>query len=564
MGQGAVQNQVQEMEARLRRLERAVGQQLTPKKTLWSTITEFCSGSDSQSVNRMLGWGIVTLSALGFLSNITNQSVVYLLIISSAVGIWLIVQASGVIEESDSARILAHQERAGTAPTAHHTHVSVHVPNKHLTRVHWGILSVGTFVAIAALTYSITASATSLQQQTMIFLILFVLGAVEVIRRGFSKPLQYLLIVACYLTILMMPSLWIAVTVTLLITAAVLIYSWEAKDATLRTFAIAAALYLTQIWLVPSDALATTLTELIRFLSGLILSAAAIIPFLIERRTLKDQDVVRTSLVVGASGLLLTLLSSSLRDFDFGWILSLGSTGLVLTGLSGFAWIHNQRLSYAKHLLTLALASWFLCFYIAFSSSTTTLLLLIVGVAVIAVGFTLPSYSARLVGLGALTLAVLNYLLILLPEPLTYSGSPLMQERVWVGITIAVFLPVLAHWYALAKVRGIEQLLIPTITLASYSLSFMILFSVIYLDATSVAQTLLWLVLSLVGMVGGSLLRLRLLTYLGAATFIISFLTVAFSTNPDLSILQRIMLLLVIGIILLVVGFSFPRFRRLQ
>jgi len=553
MADNSVQEHVQELEARLRRLERGASGQST---SFWQRCKDTFGLDEDQAANRMIGWGILALTAVALINNIQNQSVLFLLVITGSIGVWLILQASGIIDESDSVRQLATESRAERAVPAGRTHHTVRLEKRVNTtqRLQWIALLAGVFIGVTAVTYAVASIGQDKHSELLLILVIFAGIAVEVTRREYSRLLQYLLVIGCAVLLLLLPSTPSTLALTLFLTGIALWYAFEKHDVPLRLGVIGGALYLTQVWLVPQGLDQNITAELVRQIAGIILSALALLPYVQRRRTLGERDTSRISLALGACGLLFTLVSSALSLLDYGWALALLTTGLVLAGLGYFAWIAHERLSYAKYFFTLALAAGAGFVLLAFDAPTITLMLFMAGMVVSMIGFVLPSYSARLLGVGLLGLAVLTYLLLLVPAPLQYSGSIFLRERVWMGMLLAVFLPLLAHWYKIAHMRGMELLLVPTLIVCAYVSSFFILFGIIYLDIPSVDQGVLWLLLGAGSVIVGIHLRKTLLKVLGVGLGFAAFLKLLFTDSLQMSAPERILVFILIAAALISIG----------
>ena len=555
MAHNSVQEHVEELEARLRQLE---SQKVRTGVSFWEKCKDALALHEEQAANRIIGWGILALTALALINNIQNQSILFLLVITGSVGIWLIVQASGLVDESDSVRQLATESRAERAVHSHVAHKTAlaYQESKPKNLFSWMALVIGVFIGVVALTYAYTNVTNDHYGEVLLVMVIFAVVMFEVTRRELSKFLRYLLIGGSAILILLLPASPAVLALVLFLTGIALWYAIEKRDTPLRIGILAAALYITQIWFVPQSVQSNIVSELVRQLAGFILVAVALFPYVQKRRVLDDRDSARLSITIGASGLLLTLISSALSFLDYGWALALLSTGLVLAGLGYFSWIANERLSYSKYFLTLALGAGAGFALLAFDATTITLTLFVAGIVVSALGFTLPSYSARLVGVGLLGLTVLSYLLLLMPATTQYSGLFLLRERVWVGILLALFLPILAHWYELAKLRGMEQLLVPTLILSSYVTSFLILFGIIYLDIAAPLQTVLWLILAAITYIASQQLKRLLLRFLaiglGAAAFVKLILSDSASMTPS----ERIVLFICVAGVLIFLGTS--------
>ncbi|HSI21219.1 MAG TPA: hypothetical protein VLA04_06050, partial [Verrucomicrobiae bacterium] len=211
----------------------------------------------------------------------------------------------------------------------------------------------------------------------------------------------------------------------------------------------------------------------------------------------------------------------------------------------------------AKYFLVATLGALLLFVYLLLDTTSVTLIWFILGVVIAAVGFSLPSYTARLLGLGLLAIAVLHYIFTMLGVS-QVAGPLFLRDRVWVGVVIAMFLPALALWYQQAPLKGIERRLVPVIANTLSATGFLILFAVAYLDLVSPYQPLAWLIISAAAVGFGRYTGIKLLVQGGCALIVISLLQLITSDIFNTALDNRVLFLLGLSLFLIALGFILP------
>jgi hypothetical protein len=518
-----------------------------------------------QASNRLIGWCILTASLLGFFGGYTDQSALILLTLTAFLGVWLIIRSSGLIDLSDSRRQLAALERTATAHLAHDAH-RVPGANKHakpLITPGLIIFSVFLFVLIGTLSYTLAIANGDALWMPLATVSALSVAAAYVSLTSTTQWMRSLLIGACYVAALFVPSVTFGIVYLFLFTLFVYWANRRVEDGARRVIAAAVGIFLLADWTVPAEHKHLLLLESFRMIAGLALAGLLAARYIKTRRSLKERDLSQAALMVAGSGAVLTLLASGLSHLPSVWPLSFASVGVCAAAFAYVAWDAEGRLSYAKYFLTVALLCVSVSAYFWVDAAAFVLFAFMVGVAVSTVGFTMPSYSARLVGMSALAIAYGFYMMTVLGVSGYFSASTLASEQLWIGLLFAVFLPSLASWYRLATtLRGMERLTLPAILLACYSGTFFVLFGLVYFEAAGVLQSVLWIILGSAAIGISQLLQLWAIRFLGGALLLTSLIKLLFSDLQSASTLGKVLTITLV-VLALAAGLFVREFRRI-
>ena len=159
-----------------------------------------------------------------------------------------------------------------------------------------------------------------------------------------------------------------------------------------------------------------------------------------------------------------------------------------------------------------------------------------------------------MVGLAALGISILHYLLVVIPNQAFNVPSLWLEDRVWMGCLLIAFMALVEAWYRGLKLRGVELLLKPMIHQGLIIFIFTILSAMILADSRGPVQSLL-LLLSFGGLFAlGEKLYYSLLTWIGAGSFlfvVINFLLRDLKVMPES---DRLVIFFVLAAFFIILG----------
>jgi hypothetical protein len=487
-----------------------------------------------------------------------SSLIALLFTISLLAGLALILSASGILDRSDSYLHLAREHQAQKQLHARTVHAHTTKKASPWNRQHMTLASGVLVLALATGLLLTNYIADSFLQIVPISFVLILIAVHEALARRAQSALFALAALTALLAV--SPHPFIALITAIAGCGVIWMAGRESNQAALITWSGVALelVALSQVyWSAPRFSEAEVAGALCAGLLGLLL---AVLSFAPERRALEKRDAARLTLCLAPAlaVMVMTLVGpySALENL----LTTLLLVALGFAALAYVGWLSHGRLSYAKYFLTVALASLLLFAYLVLDSVTVTLVWFVFGVVVTAAGFTLPSYTARFVGLGLLVIGVLHYLVMVLGVP-QISGPILLHDRVWLGLVIAVFLPVVSLWYEQAKLRGVEQRLVPVLTAALGGTSLLLLFAISYLDFSGVIQTALWLLVALCGLAFGRAVRSKVVGKMSQLLIGIALIKLLTSDIFSLTALEQVGILMLVAIVLIGWGVEFSRKR---
>jgi hypothetical protein len=164
-------------------------------------------------------------------------------------------------------------------------------------------------------------------------------------------------------------------------------------------------------------------------------------------------------------------------------VAAVASVGMLLA-MALLAWQGYGRDSYAKYFLIGATVVILLFLYQIISSPALVLTWLIIAMPALALGVLLPSYSARMVALAALALAVIHYILGVLGGEAIIVPYAIMAPSFWVGLVLSGCLGLVSWWYQEVSVlKGRERRMQKLLTQLCRAVSATILLSAILASA---------------------------------------------------------------------------------
>jgi hypothetical protein len=549
----SLEGRISGVERRLTRLEQAprIWQR-------WNGV-DFDMGS-REAQTRILGWMFLIVSLLGLLGGWSTMgtTVTFLLAVALLCGIWLIVAASGLVAPSETYLQLAREHRAAKPTHAQGVHKrhGGWLSGTRLTPSQLSLL--GGALLLAAVGGAYLAA---LVQDVVLAAIpaafgLALLGAWAGMRRRHDL---FLLATAAFALLLVVLPAPLEAMITLLAGSAILwIAAWPGESRVV-TSAVGLATVLVAFGQTygHSDSfdIPTQFAVACSTLMGFLLTA---LPYAVARRTLKDRDIARVTLVTVPVLVVLSLTTVG----PYSAFENLLTALLVIVAgyltLAYVAWLGNGRLSYVKYFATGALLALLAAMYLVLDPISLTLFWFVIALGVSAAGFLLPSASARMSGLLLTGITVVHYLVLIMNAP-QVSGPALLRDRFWLGCVIALFLPALAIWFQEAKVRGVERRLIPSLTTTLVAAAYFILLALGYLDLTGVSQSLFWLLATAgcwaVAKFSGQVLLRKKSVFIGLLV-VIKLLTFDLAT---LDSAERAYVVVIVAVTLIGLGLSSPR-----
>jgi hypothetical protein len=375
-------------------------------------------GTDSQQ--RLLGWFFLTLGTLGAAGDLffyQTANVPYLLFLIA--GLWLIMRATHIFDEGETARTLRQHHQA--THRASKLHARLHHVQTHTAPVAQSVFSAlhATLLAIGAVALSIFVVLLWVYQP-LSFLFLLALCSIALVLTAFFYRSAHWLLVAIIFTLASISQVGSVVSLT--------------KDY--------------------QDAL------------FVVFLCAPVLTFLVStyfHQTFKNRRFMAGVLTLASAAYITIWLQVSNFSLAYGFKSALISLACIAALMALIAWSRKQRLSFAKYLLSVGIVALFFYVYLFWSSVAVTLTWLAVALAALIIGFLLPSYSARMAGLLALAIAILYYLVVIVPEPITIGGPLWSHARVWMGVSIGAFVSLCWWWYGFVSAYGKEDRLVPLI-----------------------------------------------------------------------------------------------------
>lgn len=552
MDQHLVEERISELERRLRQVEK-------PGKA--ATFATKLSSEAREVRIRFFGWAITAISLAGFATGWGSAVPVagFFFACSLLIGIVLIISASGLIGQSDSYIQLAAEERAGKkvhAHAIHHRGQNVHTSRVIIKGEHVSLM-VGFFLLAVLVGWAITLSVTaSLFRVGLPALLLMLIGAWAAMRQRRIFALGSIVGLTILLFVAVDPLMALMAGLTGF--AVIWIAAWDSQDIdvlSLAGFGLTLSAFGQVYWGVVRLTEPERVAAICAALMGLLLTSLC---YAARRRRLDRRDSSQLTILLTPVLALGVIMATG----AYGYLQNLlAGLMLVVVGYGAVAyvgWLSYKRLSYAKYFLSAALIALLLIVYLLLDPVSVALIWFVLAVVVLAAGFTLPSYTARMVGLGLLSVAVLHYLFTILGAA-QEAGPLLLRDRVWLGLIVGLFLPALALWYQEARFKGPETRMVPAVTNALGATGFLILFAIAYLDVSGSYQSLSWLILAVLGTSFGRFTKLALLIKGGAALALVALVKLLgfdlFTMPPE----TRLLVLLLVAVLLIAIGFILPK-----
>lgn len=404
----------------------------------------------SDNASRIAGWFLLPVGSLGLLADLQaygGVNVAYGVI--TAIALWLIVRAAGIWDVSDSRELMLRH-----ASSKRHAHLVHHKPKVHLLN----------------------------KSQVQVVLAAFLLFGV-----GF-------LVVGLNLLFVASPSL-LLVLINGLAIVVMLVTGKSRRGWFLIASSTAAATLLTSIsFLQPASAFIDE-----RMLSTYLAVAYLAVTFWVVagwRRTL-ESNLMGLTLIASTSLVYLALIGF-LANYPLhqAFQVALISLAGVSLAYATSAWIKVSRQSFAKFFLAVAAGSTLLWVYLYLNETAVVLTLIAGGLLSLLAGFLGGSYTSRMLGIAAVSLATLHFLLMLQGNIYSVFGQVWQHTNVWLGMVVLVTLGTVHWWYGLWQqyLKPKETLLQPIIRRALATAAWGIILILLVQEATGLTQTILFAV----------------------------------------------------------------------
>ena len=257
------------------------------------------------------------------------------------------------------------------------------------------------------------------------------------------------------------------------------------------------------IWLLSASWTSLGLVREVALATLFIVTYCFSLPFLGRIRRPGERESIRALLLTVFT--LFTLILIGLSDGLHGLAVLLELMPVVLAGVcGGLAWASHGRRSYAKYFWLVGLASLLLVFTATLPLTLLAMVGLLIGAALLCLGMTHRSYTARLAGMGVLAMSHLIFGLGLVSLLLNGLILPLPTDQLALGLVFALTLPFLAIAYRSSPAEGDrEARLRPLLSELLMLTSLAVLCLLVFLVLPVPGQTLLWALVGLAGTLGG-------------------------------------------------------------
>lgn len=449
------------------------------------------------NLSRVLGWALLVFSILSISTEYAaGRAISFVYVVTLSVSFWLMVRATGLLEEGDTTTRLRMQAMHGRTTHATSEHLSKRtatIKKTMLWRFQQRIASEYVLTLIVSLSLAVVLAGAAIFLP-LLFVALTTSAAVYLILLGMLRKSVLTICVAQVIgaALLFNAGQWFGVDTA---------YSLEQNFVNV----LACMLVITSLFCLGNIA-----------------------------RTYQNHIAGRL-VVINA---FLFYISVATGLVTSGKIESLGLTLLTFAAACGpaasFAWIRFGRNSFAKYLATAAVLAVLAFAYLYMSAVAITLIWFIATVTYFMFGFGLPSYSARMMGLTLLAGTTTNYVLLLVPSTERIAGDFWMQESFWLGGFLGIFMLLVAGWYNALVLKGMEAQLRPYIRHFLLLGAYLIATLSIMVVTTGLFQSL---ALSLLGMIGallGIAIKSRWTVIGGAVITVLALLNFLIITGASL------------------------------
>jgi hypothetical protein len=404
----------------------------------------------SDNASRITGWFLLPVGSLGLLSDLQvygGINVAYGVL--TAIALWLIVRAAGIWDVSDSRELMLRY-----ASGKHHAHQVHRAPKVQLIgkqQVRYiiaGLLFLGVSFLVVGINQLFAASPS-------IFLILVEGLAIVTMLLAGSKRRGWFLVAS----------------------------------------STAAATLLSSItFLMPAGAYSDE-----RLLSSYLAIAYVAVTFWVVSRWRRTLESNRMGIVlIFATSFTYISLISYLADYAFynAFQVALLSLSGISMAYATYSWIQVARQSFAKFFLLVAIGGAMFWAYLYLNEVAVILMLMVIGLVSLLTGFLSASYTVRMVGLAAVSLASLHFLLMLQGSVYSAFGPIWQHTSIWLGALVLAMAGLVYWWYGVWQtvLKPRETLLQPIIRRALATLAWGIILILLVQEATGLTQTILFAV----------------------------------------------------------------------
>lgn len=302
----------------------------------------------------------------------------------------------------------------------------------------------------------------------------------------------------------------------------------------------------------------TPFLELILTWSSLFLYLIIFFVIAVYRRHFSDIPLkhllAKITLVLTSLGFLTVYGTVSVNTGASSWPLALLIYTALTLNMGVLAWVREERSSYAKHLLVLAGMAFLVYAFVYLAPVLMALIWFALAVGMLSIGLLMPSYSARVLGLGVLGISVVHYLIKIIPSQDGNVLNPLLQDRTWMGFIIAAFLVIISRWYQDIRSRGVEKLLLPMIRQSLMFFAYIILFALIVSISSGIWQSVLLMVLFADAFIAGRMNRFSLLAWMGSGCFMLNVINFLLRDIKNLSESARLSSFFIAALFFIIIG----------
>jgi hypothetical protein len=562
-----VEKEISSLNQRVRSLEQKVNQPRFAFKKSVMDGADFFANLNAESLARMMGWFMLTVTMLGLLETwIVNQSYDFYLAFLFLVSLWVVIRRSSLFSLSDSTIELDRQSRSKLALR----HDAIHLQpgaakrptnsREYLLCVLRDMLFVGGGVLLSvSLTWSVYHYVSSSIWQTLLAVVVVIVSVLYYMTRSAISAVGTY-ITASYLLLVMSGSPLFAVLAMVIITAGMVYYSFFLKNWTFLLLVLVlsygslarwVSLLLSPAYLqsvIPIESYTLSIAIVSSLLAFLFLFG---LPFVWRRRHADERELARGVIianVVAFAAISLWLLSKGKLD---GWLTTNFLVLLVSMGFGYVSWIYGGRYSYAKYFFSIGLIATALLFLVQPNHTVVNMMWFIFSVLLLSGGFLINSYSLRLFGLAALAMSVAYYFGSIMTNVLANPSAQGLADAAWVGALLFAFLLVAAGWYRTLSARGIEMAYNQVIVQACAASALFILFAWVQLTQIGFLQSFLWICLGLLALLYGSSLKYSFIQALGVSLIGIGAMKVMILDTQLVSATSRAGFLIVLSVFLI-------------
>lgn len=549
-----LEKEVQHLSARVSILEKKVSYgHYEGKPRFWFRLPDISLFSQLDMLH-FSGWFLLTILSLGLITEwAVDQTISTLGVGGIVLAIWMIVRGSEWLGVSDSTKQLLQEGRASRKISAADLHRRPMSRSLHSTSpIALILMSMGAFFMGVLYLWFVLTYIPDEASQLLALLLLPTLALRQAILTK-STLLFYTGTLATFVLLMLgnVPSF--SLTYLTLISLVLFAVKTRAKDWKAVVCLVVASLVVLATWALRfSD---NTSVYLWVLSLSLIFTLFYNLPFIYLRRTAEEREMVRT--VIFLSGGYLIALPLLLAHFlsVTGWEMVAALGAFIFAGLGWVSWLRFERFSYAKYYFFMCIGLVMVTVGSIAAPGVVTLSWFMLSIGLLTSGFILESYSLRMLGLGILLLTLGYFTSAVLPDRSLLSEPFLLQERVWIGSLLFLFLLVVAQWYKGAGDFNADRSHNGQIRQGLYLLAGLLLLMLVVVVLTPPLQTLFIIAVGLLLLGAGAHEDFPFLQAVGIAMAISGGAKLLLTDSALLSIDQQLLMVGVFAAVSLVSGY---------